>query len=217
MSSTITIYNQNAEKIGEEKLNSHIFGVKANKSLIHQVVVAQLANRRGAYSHTKTRGQVRGGGKKPWAQKGTGRARVGSIRSPLWRGGGIIFGPTNERNFSLKVNKKVKRQALLMCLSDKVLENKLFVLDKLEIPEIKTKVFVQILQKFFPFAKKLKVIICLEDKNETAMKSARNIKGVKIMPVTNLNVYDLLSNENLFITLAGLKTIETRLKLKNKK
>jgi len=141
----VNLYNQEGKEIGKAELTSEIFDVKLNSNLVHQAVVAQTANKRQVLAHTKDRSEVRGGGKKPWRQKGTGRARHGSIRSPLWRGGGITFGPTNERNFSLKINKKAKRKALLMCLSDKAKNERIILVDNLELAEAKTKKFFQIL------------------------------------------------------------------------
>ncbi|MBU0647448.1 50S ribosomal protein L4 [Patescibacteria group bacterium] len=139
------VYNQEAELVGAVDLADKIFNVKTNQALIHQAVVAQMANARKVIAHTKGRGEVRGGGKKPWKQKGTGRARHGSSRSPIWKGGGVTFGPTNERNFKKDINKKMKQKAIFMALSDKVANVKLIILDKLEASEYKTKVFNQIL------------------------------------------------------------------------
>jgi len=139
------VYNITAEKVKEVELNPKIFGVQVKEAVVHQAAVAQMANARRVLAHTKDRGEVRGGGAKPWRQKGTGRARHGSVRSPLWVGGGITFGPTKERNFSKKVNKKMKRKALFMCLSDKVNNNLLILLDKLNLEKGKTKEMVEII------------------------------------------------------------------------
>lgn len=139
------VYNQEAEQVGEVGLSNKIFNVKANNALIHQAVVAQTANARQVLAHVKNKGEVRGGGRKPWKQKGTGRARHGSIRSPLWKGGGVIFGPKKDRNFKKDINKKMKQKAIFMALSDKVANVKLIILDKLETSEYKTKIFNQIL------------------------------------------------------------------------
>ena len=143
--SKVNIYNQKAETVGELELDAKVFAVKPNEALVHQAVVAQLANERQVLAHTKDRSEVRGGGKKPWRQKGTGRARQGSIRSPQWIGGGIVFGPLKTRNFSLKINKKMKQKAMFMALSDKLASNDLIVLDNLEMKESKTKAFDLIL------------------------------------------------------------------------
>ncbi len=143
----IDVYNQKGEKTGETLLPKEIFGVKLNRDLMHQVVVSQMANRRQVIAHTKGRGEVSGGGKKPWAQKGTGRARHGSIRSPLWKGGGTTFGPTKEANFKKKIPIQMKRRALFMALSEKFRNNLLVVMDALKIEKLKTKLVAEILKK----------------------------------------------------------------------
>lgn len=143
----VPIYNQAGEEVGSQELSEEIFGVKPRESVVHQVVVAMLANRRQVLAHTKDRGEVRGGGRKPWRQKGTGRARHGSIRSPLWVGGGITFGPTKERNFKQKINDKMRRKAIFMCLSDRVQDGKLVLLDKMSVMEGKTKEMVGLVNK----------------------------------------------------------------------
>lgn len=142
------VYNIKAEKIKEAELNPAVFGVKVKESVVHQVMVAQMANARVAIAHTKTKGEVRGGGIKPWKQKGTGRARHGSIRSPLWKGGGVTFGPRKDRNFSQKVNKKMKTKALFMCLSDKVKNGLMVLVDKLNLAEGKTKEMTGVVNNF---------------------------------------------------------------------
>ncbi|MDD5289885.1 MAG: 50S ribosomal protein L4 [Patescibacteria group bacterium] len=144
----LPVYNLQAEKVKETELNPAMFGVAVKESVVHQVMVAQMANARVAIAHTKTKGEVRGGGRKPWKQKGTGRARHGSIRSPLWKGGGVTFGPRSNRNFSQKVNKKMKTKALFMCLSDKVNNGLMFLVDKLSLAEGKTKEFVGVVKNF---------------------------------------------------------------------
>jgi len=204
---TVSIYNQKGESTKRQKLNDQIFDCEAQKEIIHQVVVLSLANKRHPFAHTLKKGAVRGGGKKPWRQKGTGRARAGSIRSPLWRGGGITFGPDKERNYSKKINKKIKRKALYMCLSDKVKDKKLYVLDKIELSEIKTKKFVDILSKLIPEKnKKILLILCDNDKN--IIKSARNIDGLRTMPAESLNVLDLMKADYLITTTKGIEKIE---------
>jgi len=141
----VSVYDQQGKEIGTTLLPKEIFDVKLNPDLVHQVATSQMANRRQVIAHTKDRGEVRGGGKKPWRQKGTGRARHGSIRSPLWKGGGVTFGPTKERNFKKIIPKKMKRKALFMVLSAKAKENLLIILDTLKLPLPKTKVISQIL------------------------------------------------------------------------
>ena len=204
---TVSVYNQKGESIKRQKLNDQIFDCKSQKEIIHQVVVLSLANKRHPFAHTLKKGDVRGGGKKPWRQKGTGRARAGSIRSPLWRGGGITFGPNKERNYSKKINKKIKRKALYMCLSDKVEDKKLYVLDKIELSEIKTKKFVDILNKLIP-EKNKKILLALSGNDKNIIKSAHNIEKLRTMPVESLNVLDLLKADYLVTTVKGIKKIE---------
>lgn len=204
------VYNMNGEVIGEEKLDSALFEVLAKEGLIHQAVVAQMANRRQVLAHTKDRGEVRGGGKKPWKQKGTGRARQGSIRSPLWVGGGVVFGPRKDRNFHQKINKKMKRKALLMCLSDRAREEKIVVLDKLELDNFKTKKFLEILNKL-PNKDK-KTLLVLADNDKKIIKSAANLPRLKTIESVNLNVVDVLNHEYLMLPLATLQAVQKILK-----
>ena len=200
----------NGEVVGEEKLDSALFEVETKEGLIHQAVVAQMANRRQVLAHTKDRGEVSGGGKKPWKQKGTGRARQGSIRSPLWVGGGVVFGPRNDRNFHQKINKKMKRKALLMCLSDRAKEEKIIVLDKLELENFKTKRFLEILNKL-PNKEK-KTLLILADNDKKIIKSAANLPYLKTIESVNINVMDVLNNEFLMLPLATLKAVQEKLK-----
>ncbi len=213
----VSIHNQEGKVVGEKKLDPQIFGLEPKKELIHQVIVSLLSNQRHPFAHTKTKGDIQGGGRKPWRQKGTGRARAGSIRSPLWRGGGIIFGPDKNRNYNKKINKKVKRQVLCMCLSDKVKEKRFFVLDKIELKEIKTKIFAVVLTNLIPERKKgknTKILFGLSEKDLNIIKSARNLKDLKTMPVTGLNVLDCLKSDYLITTLKGLKKIQEHFKVK---
>lgn len=202
----VKIYNQEGQEIGEQELNPKIFGVEAKEGLIHQIVVAQMANQRQTLAHTKGRSDVRGGGKKPWRQKGTGRARHGSIRSPIWKGGGVTFGPTKERNFKKKINKRMKRQAILMCLSDRVKNNLFVILDKLQLSEIKTKKLSEILSKL-P-SKNKKTLVALAKSDQNILSSARNLSKVKVINAGNLNVLDVLGYKYLLTTVEGIKTIE---------
>ncbi|MDA2935639.1 50S ribosomal protein L4 [Patescibacteria group bacterium AH-259-L05] len=206
----VDVYNQEGNVVGKQTLDAEVFGVEIKPEVIHQVVVALRSNFHHPWAHTKTRGEVRGGGRKPWRQKGTGRARVGSIRSPIWRGGGVTFGPRKERNYFKKINKKLKRKVLLMCLSDKAKEKNMYVLDKLEIKNIKTKTFHTILNKIIKGLdkKNKKILLGLDKKDETIIKSARNINGIKTIPVSNLNVLDLLRADYLLTTKKGIKAIE---------
>ena len=202
----VAIYNQAGKESGEQELSPAIFGVKVKDAVIHQAVVAQQANARVALGHTKTRGEVRGGGKKPWKQKGTGRARHGSIRSPIWRGGGITFGPLSNRNFSQKINRKVKRQAICMALSDKVVSKNLLVVDTFDLADKKTKIVVGIL-KALPL-KRGKTMIALSKKEKSAGRLAVNINRVMPIWAGSLNVVDLLKYVNLVTTVEGIKEME---------
>lgn len=200
------VYNQIGQIVKEMELPDEVFGLKLNHDLMHQAYIAQKANSREAIANTKTRKEVRGGGKKPWKQKGTGRARHSSIRSPLWRGGGITFGPTSERNFSLKINKRMKTQAILMAISSKVVSGELVVLDNLELKAAKTKEANNIV-KLMPV--KGKLLIAQENRNEIIQKSFRNIPRVRTMLANSLNVVDLLETKNLIITEKGVEAIRS--------
>ncbi|MBU1146313.1 50S ribosomal protein L4 [Patescibacteria group bacterium] len=204
------VYNMNGEVVGEEKLDAALFEVETKEGLVHQAVVAQMANRRQVLAHTKNRGEVRGGGIKPWRQKGTGRARHGSIRSPLWVGGGVTFGPRNDRNFHQKINKKMKRKALLMCLSDRAKDEKIILLDKLELENFKTKKFLEVLNKL-PNKEK-KTLLVLADNDKKIIKSAANLSYLKTLESVNLNVVDVLNYEYLMLPVATLKAVQEILK-----
>lgn len=214
--SKVNIYNQKAETVGELELDAKVFAVKPNEALVHQAVVAQLANERQVLAHTKDRSEVRGGGKKPWRQKGTGRARQGSIRSPQWVGGGIVFGPLKTRNFSLKINKKMKQKAMFMALSDKLASNDLIILDNLEMKESKTKAFDMILtnleKKVFAAENKKRSVLIVNDNNEGVKRSGRNLTGVEILNVDNINIVDLLKYKKLIFTVDVVKKLEERYK-----
>ena len=200
----IDVYDIEGKKVNDVELNEDIFGIIPNEELVHSVIVNYLANQRQGTQSTKTRAEVRGGGKKPWRQKGTGRARQGSIRAPHWVGGGIALGP-KPRSYSYKLNKKEKRLAIKSCLSSKVIENELTVVDKIELKEIKTKEVAKMLNNL-----KLagKTLILLPEKNENVQKSARNIEGVKTLSVNTINAYDLVNYNNLVITLDTVKKLE---------
>jgi len=193
----VKIYNQLGEEVGTENLPAKLFGVKVNPLLVQQAVVAQRANSRSTISHTKTRGEVRGGGRKPWKQKGTGRARHGSIRSPLWVGGGITFGPRSNRNFSLDINKKMKKKALAMVLTDKVSENRLVLLDNLNLAEGKTKLVTGMLNKL-PCGKR-KTLIVTDKQDDLLIRATKNIAYARTIAVNSLNVNDLMSFRYLVI------------------
>lgn len=200
------VYNQMGEEVGQALLPKEIFDVPLNSDLLHQVVVSQQANRRQVIANTKGRGEVSGGGRKPWRQKGTGRARVGSIRSPLWRGGGIAFGPTKERIFTKKINRKMRRLALLMVLSAKAKNNFLVVLDVLKLEKPKTKLMVEILNRL-P-SKNRPALIALPEMDQSVIRAARNIPGLQTAEARNLNPLDLLSFEYLILPKESIKTIK---------
>ncbi len=203
----VAVYNLDAEKIGEIELNESVFGVEVNKNVIHEVVVNQLANARQGTKSTLTRAEVRGGGRKPWKQKGTGRARQGSIRSPQWKGGGVVFAP-KPRDFSYTLNKKEKRLALKSALTTRVLENKLYVISEFKMDSVKTKVMQNILNKF-NVNKTMLVLDNGDDKHtKNVILSARNIPGVKTSGVNTLNVYDILKYDNLMVTRQAIEKIQ---------
>lgn len=213
MSLKIKIYNSEAEAVKDLELNAKIFGVKANNELLHQAVIAQQANARQVLAHTKDRSEVSGGGKKPWKQKGTGRARVGSSRSPLWIGGGVTFGPTKNRNFKKKINQKMKQKALFMVLSDRVENNSLAVMDNLEFKEYKTKKFnalLSALEKKVFKTERRDILVINEVKDEKAKFSGRNLVGVKIINLENINLVDVLNYKNLLLTEEVVKKLETK-------
>jgi large subunit ribosomal protein L4 len=203
---TVDIVNINKEKVGELDLQDAIFGVVVEGHLLHEVVTWQLACRRTGTASTKTRGEVRGGGRKPWRQKGTGRARVGSIRSPIWRGGGTIFGP-KPRSYAYTLPKKVRRLALKMALSSKLANGQLVVLDSYPFEAPKTKDFVQVLQNFDIN----KALFITPEENRVLELSARNVPHIQVMRPQGLNVYDILRYEHLVIFPPALAQIEARL------
>ena len=200
----VAVYNSANQQVGDIELNDSVFGVEMNAGLVHQAVVMQLASRRLGTHATKTRGLVRGGGRKPWRQKGTGRARSGSTRSPLWVGGGTVFGP-QPRSSAFRMPKKQRRLAIKCALSDKVASGDFIVLDDLQFDAPKTKSVVKMLGDFGVDAKSL--IITL-DENENVELSSRNIPGVKAINTMGLNVYDILNHTKLFITKAAIEKIE---------
>jgi large subunit ribosomal protein L4 len=200
----VDVYDIKGKKVSDIELQDSVFGIEPNENIVHAVLVNYLANQRQGTQSTKTRAEVSGGGKKPWRQKGTGRARQGSIRAPHWVGGGIALGP-KPRSYSYKLNKKERRLAIKSCLSSKVIENELTVVDKFEFNAIKTKEVAKMLNSL-----KLegKTLILLPEKNEIIQKSARNIKGVKTLSVNTINAYDLVNYKNLVVTLDTVKRLE---------
>jgi len=204
--SLVKVYSTAKRKVSEMELDERVFNVEIKDHLLHDVVRMQLANMRAGTASTKNRSVVRGGGRKPYRQKGTGRSRAGSRRSPLWRGGGVIFGPA-PRDFGFNLPKKVKKQALRVALSARAAEGKLLVLNQFELKEIKTKSFVEILERLGME----KALIVIGGENFNLERSARNIPGVKVLRVEGLNVYDVLNHENLILVKDAVEKIQERL------
>lgn len=200
----VDVYDITGKKVNTVELNEKVFGIEPNENIVHSVLVNYLANQRQGTQSTKTRSEVRGGGRKPWRQKGTGRARQGSIRAPQWIKGGIALGP-KPRSYKYTVNKKEKRLAIRSVLSSKVLENKLTVVDKLELAEIKTKSMVK---AFNDLKVEGKTLVIIPEKNLNVQASAKNIEGVKTILVNTINIYDLLKYTNLVLTLDTVKKLE---------
>ena len=200
----LKVYDTNAKEVGKIKVNDSIFDVEYNKAAIHQVVVAHLANKRQGTKSTLTRSEVRGGGAKPWRQKGTGRARQGTIRAPQWKGGGVVFAP-KPRDFSKKINKKLKALALKSALSEKIRANELIVVDKFDIKEAKTKLVAAVL-KNFEISKRALLVLDTED-SKVAL-AGRNIENLKTSAVELVNVYDLVSTGKVLITKEAIKKLE---------
>ena len=200
----VDVYDIKGKKVSDVELAEAIFGIEPNEAIVHSVLVNYLANQRQGTQSTKTRAEVRGGGRKPWRQKGTGRARQGSIRAPQWVKGGIALGP-KPRSYKYTVNKKERRLAIKSLLSSKVLEKELTVVDKLELAEIKTKTMLKALADLKVEGKTL---IVLPENNKNVLMSARNIEGVKTITLNNINVFDLLKYNNLVLPLETVKKIE---------
>ncbi|HAG27260.1 TPA: 50S ribosomal protein L4 [Patescibacteria group bacterium] len=206
----IQVYNQNAESTGEIEISDQIFAVKPSLHLLAEAVRAQANNARKGLAHTKTRGDVSGGGKKPWRQKGTGRARAGSTRSPLWRHGGVTFGPRSDRNWSLKINKKAKTKALFMSLSDKAKDGRLIVVEGVNLETPKTKEFIKFMQAF---QSKMDILgkrqmLVLPKKDDSLVRASRNLQAVTTTLATSLNVTDILKADSMFILKDSLPVIE---------
>ena len=199
----VAVYNMEGKEVDSIELNDSIFGVEINEHLVHMAVLQQLANKRQGTQKAKTRSEVRGGGRKPWRQKGTGHARQGSTRSPQWTGGGVVFAPT-PRDYSFKLNKKEKRAALKSALTSRVVENKFVVVDELKLDEIKTKKFVEVLKNL----NVEKALVILNDMDEKVIASAANIPTVKTTQTNELNVFDVLKYDTVVVTKAAVATIE---------
>ena len=200
----VDVYNMQGKKVSDVELSEAVFGIQPNENVVHSVLVNYLANQRQGTQSTKTRAEVRGGGRKPWRQKGTGRARQGSIRAPQWIKGGIALGP-KPRSYSYRINKKEKQLAIKSILSAKVLDNELTVVDKLELKETKTKIMAKALTDLKVEGKAL---IILADKNENVSRSSRNIEGVKTIELNTINVFDLLNCNKLVLPLNTVKKLE---------
>jgi large subunit ribosomal protein L4 len=211
------VHNQSGEKISEVELNPKIFEIEIKEPVVHQVVVAQMANARQVLAHTQQRSDVQGGGRKPWRQKGTGRARHGSIRSPLWKGGGVTFGPLSDKNFSKKINKKTKRKALFMTLADKAQSGDIILLDALKLETAKTKKFVETWRALLEKVKGVKVdkkvkgvkaLLVLAGTDRDLIRASNNLPEIKVIRADSLNVMDVLRSEFLVMPTASLKELE---------
>ncbi len=208
------LYNQKAENVGKVNLPDAIFDLKMNNDLLHQVVTSQSSNKRQVIAHTKGRSEVRGGGIKPWKQKGTGRARVGSIRSPIWKGGGVTFGPTKERNFKKKINKKMARKALFMAISSKAKDKQLFVLDQLKLDNPKTKEMASVFKNFAVLmgasvktGNKSKVLLVLPLMEDNIKRSSKNLPNFSAVEARNLSPLEVLSYKYLFLVKDSVESL----------
>ena len=199
----VSVYNMQGAEVGKLELNDEIFGVEVNENLVHEAVVAYLANQRQGTQKAKTRSEVSGGGRKPWRQKGTGHARQGSTRSPQWTGGGVVFAPT-PRDYSVSMNKKEKRAALKSALTSRVQDNKLIVLDELKLDAIKTKEMAKVLDAI----KVEKALIVLDSLDKNVIVSARNIPSIKTTQVGTLNTYDVMKYDTVVVTKKAVSDIE---------
>ena len=199
----VSVYNIEGNEVGTIDLNDAVFGVEVNEHLVHMAVVNQLANNRQGTQKAKTRSEVRGGGRKPWRQKGTGHARQGSTRAPQWTGGGVVFAPT-PRDYSFKMNRKEKRAALKSALTSRVQENKLIVVDELKFDEIKTKKFAEVLKNL----NLDKALVVLNENDEKVVMSAKNIPNVITAQTNTINVYDILKYNTMIVTKAAVETIQ---------
>ena len=199
----VAVYNMEGKEVGKLDLNDAVFGVEVNEHLVHMAVLQQLANNRQGTQKAKTRSEVRGGGRKPWRQKGTGHARQGSTRAPQWTGGGIVFAPV-PRDYPFKINKKEKRAALKSALSSRVQENKLIVVDELKLDEIKTKKLAEVLKNL----NVEKALVVINDNDQNVVMSAKNIPTVKVAQTNTINVFDILKYSNVVVTKAAVATIE---------
>ena len=199
----LSVYNMEGKEVGKLDLNDAVFGVEVNEHLVHMAVLQQLANNRQGTQKAKTRSEVRGGGRKPWRQKGTGHARQGSTRAPQWTGGGVVFAPV-PRDYSFKINKKEKRAALKSALTSRVQENKLIVVDELKLDEIKTKKFAEVMKNLNVD----KALVVINDNDQNIVMSAKNIPTVKVAQTNTINVFDILKYSTVVVTKDAVATIE---------
>ncbi|MBT3418712.1 MAG: 50S ribosomal protein L4 [Candidatus Magasanikbacteria bacterium] len=206
---TVSLYNAQGKENGKIELSDAVFGVPVKQNVVHEVYTAIRANARQPWAHTKNKSEVRGGGRKPWRQKGTGRARHGSIRSPLWTGGGVTFGPRSTRNFTKKINRKKSQSAVRMCLTDKVLEKKLFVLDALTSEDGKTKAFVA-LREAFPESYKSTLVV-LPKTDEMVLRATGNIPKLDVVRAQDVNVVDLMHHQYIFVSKDSVDALVARL------
>ena len=199
----VAVYNMEGKEVGKLDLNDAVFGVEVNEHLVHMAVLQQLANNRQGTQKAKTRSEVRGGGRQPWRQKGTGHARQGSTRAPQWTGGGVVFAPV-PRDYSFKINKKEKRAALKSDLTSRVQENKLIVVDELKLDEIKTKKFAEVMKNLNVD----KALVVINDNDQNIVMSAKNIPTVKVAQTNTINVFDILKYSTVVVTKDAVATIE---------
>ncbi|MDD2758264.1 MAG: 50S ribosomal protein L4 [Patescibacteria group bacterium] len=209
----IKVYNLEGKEAGSLELKDDVFNVKIKPEVVHEVFTAQSANRRESWADTKTKGEVRGGGKKPWAQKGTGRARHGSIRSPIWKGGGVTFGPLSVRNYKSKINKKTRRLATKMCLTDKAQSAALWVVENFSFAEPKTKLFVNFIKSLPAKQKSFLLLAGKDEKNVVRMSN--NLQKVSVMPAQDVNVVELMKNQAVIVSQAGIGEIQKVLSKKD--
>ncbi len=206
------VYNQKGEVLEEIEMPQNIFDVAFNNDLVHQVYKSLLSNQKKPIAFTKDRSEVRGGGKKPWAQKGTGRARHGSIRSPIWKGGGVVFGPRQrEENLKKKVNKKMKKASVKIVLSQKLKDKEIRIIDKFEIKEIKTKEIFNVLKQIFRTDITKSILVLLDNKEKTLARALKNISRVDIANVSDVNILNLLNNKFVMLSKEALATLEKQL------
>jgi len=205
----VNVYNLEGKKVEDIELSEAVFGLKKNDELLHQAYVAISSNQRQVLAHAKDRGERSGSGKKPWKQKGTGNARVGSVRTPVWRGGGVVFGPTKDRNFKKEINKKMMKKAILLALSSKAKSENVIVLDKIELAEKKTKKFAEIIKNL-----KIKgtALIGFSEKEKDFKLYSRNLKKADSELTSNLNVFDIMNHKNLVLSKESIKYLEEKYK-----